>query len=395
MANHTHVNKWGYEGWNCKWRPAGSGTTHANRRELRQHLQWENLVQKEPGTAQKMEDHLEALEKATKKAQEKLEELKKKPLEKGKQDVEESCSSGSKRKHTKAKTSSSYSYESTTSTSSSQGAEKPPLKKADKPSLEKDGKPSLKKDDKPSLEKDGKPPVDKELRRTRVAKDGQPESLMQVKGGEEEPDWELVEQKRKGGKNKPLETGTQEKKAMEEKKKPLEKGSGASSTKEKKGPLEKGTKIILKEAPPRPVVVVDWHNTLEKGDIAPVSHVNALKSLMEVANVHILSYVGSWAREQGVHLDIQSLIPSSLYHDLKGIHTTWHKTGMNGKAAWCKWLSASTIFDDDSSIIHECLDEGIYSFAIMTKYCHHDDTPSRHVFRDSPEAVEEFLETLP
>ena len=183
MANHTHVNKWGYEGWNCKWRPAGSGTTHANRRELRQHLQWENLVQKEPGTAQKMEDHLEALEKATNKAQEKLEELKKKPLEKGKQDVEESCSSGSKRKHTKAKTSSSYSYESTTSTSSSQGAEKPPLKKADKPSLEKDGKPSLKKDDKPSLQKDGKPPVDKELRRTRVAKDGQPESLMQVKGG--------------------------------------------------------------------------------------------------------------------------------------------------------------------------------------------------------------------
>ena len=237
--------------------------------------------------------------------------------------------------------------------------------------------------------------MDKELRRTRVAKDGQPESLMQVKGGEEEPDWELVEQKRKGGKNKPLEKGTQEKKAMEEKKKPLEKGSGASSTTEKKGPLEKGTKIILKEAPPRPVVVVDWHNTLEKGDTVPVSHVNALKSLMEVANVHILSYVGSWAREQGVHLDIQSLIPSSLYHDLKGIHTTWHKTGMNGKAAWCKWLSASTIFDDDSSIIHECLDEGIYSFAIMTKYCHHDDTPSRHVFRDSPEAVEEFLETLP
>ena len=321
MANHTHVNKWGYEGWNCKWRPAGSGTTHANRRELRQHLQWENLVQKEPGTAQKMEDHLEALEKATKKAQEKLEELKKKPLEKGKQDVEESCSSGSKRKHTKAKTSSSYSYESTTSTSSSQGAEKPPLKKADKPSLEKDGKPSLKKDDKPSLEKDGKPPVDKELRRTRVAKDGQPESLMQVKGGEEEPDWELVEQKRKGWKNKPLEKGTQEKNAMEEKKKPLEKGSGASTTKEKKGPLEKGTKIILKEAPPRPVVVVDWHNTLEKGDTVPVSHVNALKSLMEVANVHILSYVGSWAREQGVHLDIQSLIPSSLHHDLKGIHT--------------------------------------------------------------------------
>ena len=122
MANHTHVNKWGYEGWNCKWRPAGSGTTHANRREFRQHLQWENLVQKEPDTAQKDGGPPGSFGKGyKKKAQEKLEELKKKPLEKGKQDVEESCSSGSKRKHTKAKTSSSYSYESTTSTSSSQG----------------------------------------------------------------------------------------------------------------------------------------------------------------------------------------------------------------------------------------------------------------------------------
>ena len=34
-------NKWGYEGWDCKWEPSGSGTTHENRRAQRKHLQWE------------------------------------------------------------------------------------------------------------------------------------------------------------------------------------------------------------------------------------------------------------------------------------------------------------------------------------------------------------------
>ena len=430
---HAHVNKWGYEGWNCKWRPAGTGTTHSNRREQRRHLQWENLVQKEPDNAENMEDHLQALEKATQKAKEKLQELKKKPLEKGKQDDEESYTytsgTGSKRKHSSANKSSSSSYESTSSSTSSQDAGKPALKKADKPSLEKDGKPSLEKDGKPPAKKDDKPALDKELRRTRVAKGGQPESLLQVKE-EEEPDWELVEKKnnrkRKGGdkalkeKKQPLEKGTQEQKkpldkgsegsttkkkekplekgsegsTTKEKEKPLEKGSEGSSHKEKEKPLEKGSKIILKEAPPRPVVVVDWHNTLEKGDVVPDSHAKALQSLMEVADVHILSYVGSWIREQSVNWDTKALIPKSQYDELKGIHTTWQKTGITGKADWCYWLGASAIFDDDSSIINECLDNGIKTFAIMTKHCHHDDIPSRYVFRDFPEAVEGFLETL-
>ena len=77
-------NKWGYEGCNCKWKPSGSGTTHANRRAQRKHLQWEELEVKEPDTEEAVEDHVNALEKAAKKARERLEELKAKSLERTK-----------------------------------------------------------------------------------------------------------------------------------------------------------------------------------------------------------------------------------------------------------------------------------------------------------------------
>ena len=82
-------NKWGYEGWDCKWEPSGSGTTHENRRAQRKHLQWEELEVKEPDTEEAVEDHVNALEKAAKKARERLEELKAKSLEKDQKTEEE------------------------------------------------------------------------------------------------------------------------------------------------------------------------------------------------------------------------------------------------------------------------------------------------------------------
>ena len=82
-------NKWGYEGWKCKWKPSGSGTTHANRRAQRKHLQWEELEVKEPDTEEAVEDHVNALEKAAKKARERLEELKAKSLENDQKTEEE------------------------------------------------------------------------------------------------------------------------------------------------------------------------------------------------------------------------------------------------------------------------------------------------------------------
>ena len=145
-------NKWGYEGWNCKWKPSGSGTTHANRRAQRKHLQWEELEVKEPDTEEAVEDHVNALEKAAKKARERLEELKAKSLEKD-QKTEEEYSyysySPSPQPTGKRKLSKKSTKSSSASSSSSLG------KDAGKTSLEKDaGKTSLEKDaGKTSLEK--------------------------------------------------------------------------------------------------------------------------------------------------------------------------------------------------------------------------------------------------
>lgn len=77
MSQHT--NKWGRQGYNCKMRPAGSGTTHSTRREQRKALQWDQLAANhQPDTEDSLEKQLEALEKAAQKAKEKMEELKEK-----------------------------------------------------------------------------------------------------------------------------------------------------------------------------------------------------------------------------------------------------------------------------------------------------------------------------
>ena len=77
MSQHT--NKWGWQGYNCKMRPAGSGTTHSTRREQRKALQWDQLAANhQPDTEDSLEKQLEALEKAAQKAKEKMEELKEK-----------------------------------------------------------------------------------------------------------------------------------------------------------------------------------------------------------------------------------------------------------------------------------------------------------------------------
>jgi len=117
-----------------------------------------------------VEDHVNALEKAAKKARERLEELRAKPLEKDQKAEEES-----------------YSYYSYSPSPQPTGAKRKLSKKSTKSSsasssssLEKDaGKTSLEKGvDKTSLEKDVRK---EEVRRTRVAKSGQAESLKEIK----------------------------------------------------------------------------------------------------------------------------------------------------------------------------------------------------------------------
>ena len=61
----------------------------------------------------------------------------------------------------------------------------------------------------------------------------------------------------------------------------------------------------------RPLVIIDWHNTLEKGDALPEENLEALKKVLDVADVRIISWVGS----QG---------PAG---DLEGYQTVWYRCG--------------------------------------------------------------------
>ena len=80
MSQHT--NKWGWQGYNCKMRPAGSGTTHSTRREQRKALQWEGRIWHKPmSQILQTEKKVAALEKAAQKAKEKMQELKEKEKE--------------------------------------------------------------------------------------------------------------------------------------------------------------------------------------------------------------------------------------------------------------------------------------------------------------------------
>ena len=65
-----------------------------------------------------------------------------------------------------------------------------------------------------------------------------------------------------------------------------------------RGPLKKGknqsqASSSLKKEAEKPCVVLDWHNTLEKGNKMPEASLQALEQLLTVVDVHIISWVGS------------------------------------------------------------------------------------------------------
>ena len=272
-----------------------------------------------------------------------------------------------------------------------------------------------------SLEKER--PGSVSVRRVRFAKNGQKVELLEVK---EEP--ETAEQalgkatsssSKKGNKQKQaLEKATvvpeegKKEQALEKapvvpeegkKKEALEKAPVVPEEGNKKEALEKApvvpdgitlaSGITLKPAPfKKRVVVVDWHDSLEKEDQVPLLHQQALEKLMDHAEVHVLSYVASTKREIQVHQDVRDMVKAM--HRLAGVHTTWSKVGWQGKAAWCKWLNAEAIFDDDEKICRECFGKGIQTFALMSGRSSHNYLPARVVFKDFPEAVDEYIDGL-
>ena len=394
MSQHT--NKWGWVGYNCKMRPAGAGTTHSTRREQRKHLQWEAMAESHQADSEEaLEKQVKALEKAAQKAQQKLQELKEKeknaPLEKGDQDEEDE----------EEEEEYSYSYYSPSPA----------------PARKRKGRSNTK-----SLEKDRSLSV----RRTRIAKGGQKEALL-FKVKEEATSSEVAPSKNdEKMEDKPLEKekealekasteavqkdkqeeGEKDRKALEKAtssvvpdgitltpaKKFLEEES--KETLDSKEALEKASKITLKPRAqmPKRVVVVDWHQSLEKDDTVPESHQESLEKLLQVAEVHILSYVASRSRMVQVHQDVRRMVRSQA--QLAGVHTCWQKVGWDGKAAYCQWLKAEAIFDDDEKICVDCFGKGICTFALMSGKSHHNYLPARNVFKDFPEAVQEYLDAI-
>ena len=47
----------------------------------------------------------------------------------------------------------------------------------------------------------------------------------------------------------------------------------------------------MKKEAEKPCVVLDWHNTLEKGNKMPEASLQALEQLLTVVDVHIISWV--------------------------------------------------------------------------------------------------------
>ena len=360
-----HGNKWGYWGYNCKGRLQGSGTTHSNRQALREHLQWGYLAENQPDSLECLEKHLEELQKAADKAKLKLEQAKEKAsLEKDASSSlgkDEKPSGSSKRKHSK---------------------ERKVLEKT---------KAKEKKEEEP-LEKG-------ELRRSRKAKDGTCEQLREVKEepeSEEEEGWTKVvgaggkQKKANKAPKKSLEKDKEEKSlekdkeegSLEKDKKPSEKDLASSPSVEREG-------VRLRPAPPKPVVVVDWHETLEIDDRVPEENEEALEKLLEVAEVHIVSYVESTYRQKRVHEDTQDL---RCFKQLAGVHTCWGKWGQDSKAEWCEYLKANAIFDNNGQVIRECLKKHILSFAIRTYRQQRKKLKANMVFPTFAAAVDQYLE---
>ena len=117
-----------------------------------------------------------------------------------------------------------------------------------------------------------------------------------------------------------------------EKKMPATKSSSSSadpnSLKKEEDPIAAGTEkkeesSLKKEG--KPVVVVDWHNCLEKDDVVPEENLHALKKVLEVADVRIISWVGTEARRKAALKQIRDLLPADTLKKVKGYQCVWYR----------------------------------------------------------------------
>lgn len=79
---------------------------------------------------------------------------------------------------------------------------------------------------------------------------------------------------------------------------------------EKDKPLEKGKVPVHLTPAPRKVAVVDWRETLEVENEIPTANLVALEQLLQVAEVHIVSYVETVKRQRQLLQDVPAMTSS-------------------------------------------------------------------------------------
>ena len=109
---------------------------------------------------------------------------------------------------------------------------------------------------------------------------------------------------------------------------------------------------------------MDWHNTLEKGNKVPEKHLKALETLMLLAEVHIISWVGSQARYDATLEQIEDLLPAETLKKVSSYQCIWTMLGQDGKIDWSCWLEAEAIFDDQPDVIKEGAQWGVKGYPI-------------------------------
>ena len=162
-----------------------------------------------------------------------------------------------------------------------------------------------------------------------------------------------------------------------------EKGAASSSASSSKSTttLKKGKSAFKK------VVVVDWHNTLEKGNKVPEKNLKALETLMLLAEVHIISWVGSQARYDATLEQIEDLLPAETLKRVSSYQCIWTMLGQDGKIDWACWLEAEAIFDDQPDVIKEGAQWGVKGYPIRAWGKDH----TGEAFWSFADAVDQFV----
>lgn len=344
-------------GFNNKWRPSGSGTTSQKRKEAREAKQWSFLEGDNPSGKKCLEKHLASLDAARKKCLDKLQHAEEEEaLEKAEQAHKKAM-----KKQRKAKQS------------------------LEKESLEKDVDMEEVKVEAEPLEK-GKP-----------GKHG-PRKASLVPADTLEKERQL-----KAKLHASLEKERQYKAKLQE---ALEKaksaaGTGASSSSKPAGPmqsmplvgqldeaLEKAKKALEKAKAEEVIhICVDWHNTLEKDDDVSADNMAALTCLLQVAKVHLISFVGSGSRKKQVLKDMK-MLPQ--YDKLSTSMAIFNQLGEDGKVDWACHLGCTVIFDDQPEIIKEAKQWGLDAYGIAHPRAKHKG----QFWATFAEAVLDYLDKL-